>query len=225
MDWSVQNLVSRCIKASLLGGMLLLTACSGSGKRSALPFYQDAELTPQWLSAETQIGGKIHRVAPFSLTDQNHREITETDLDGKIVVANFFFTHCGGICPTTMSHMKQIQKAVAGNSEVLLLSYTIDPDQDTAEVLTQYARDRKISTTNWRLLTGPKEALYGMARASFFADSNLGPAKSDSDFLHTETFYLLDGKRRIRGIYNGTQNREVGKILEDIGALQRETKG
>lgn len=222
MDWSARNLVSRCIKGSCLGMTLYLAACTGSSNVASLPYYQGEDLSPSWLSAKALSQDPPHQVGAFSLEDQAKRNITEADLDGKIVLVNFFFTRCGGVCPTTMSHMKNIQTALASDPRILLLSFTVDPETDNADTLSQYAKERNISTANWRLVTGSKEKIYEMARHSFFADKDLGLDKSNDAFLHTETFYLLDGDRRIRGLYNGTQSRDMSKILEDVRLLEKD---
>ena len=221
MDWSVRNLASRCIKSLWPVMILCLGACSTSSKLAALPYYQGEDLTPVWLSSKALSAEPPQQVGPFSLEDQAKEKITEADLDGKIVVVNFFFTSCGGVCPTTMSHMKKIQTALASDPRILLVSFSVDPETDTAEILSQYAKERNISTVNWRLVTGSKAKIYEMARNSFFDDKDLGLDRTDDGFLHTETFYLLDGDRRIRGLYNGTQSREALKILEDIRLLEK----
>jgi protein SCO1/2 len=187
-----------------------------------LPFYSDADFTPKWTEANSAAYDSIHSIAPFAFVNQDGDTISEKTFEGKICVADFFFTSCGGICPTMTANMKKIQDAFKDDDEVLLLSHSVTPEMDSVSVLREYARSVGAITGKWHLVTGAKEAIYQIARKSYFADEDLGEQRSEDDFLHTENFLLIDKKRRIRGVYKGTFPLEISRLIEDIRILQSE---
>lgn len=204
--------------------MILVVFCIGcsTGKHEELPFYVDADFTPKWISARSEEYAMIHKVSPFSLTNQNGEIITDEDFEGKLYVADFFFTSCGRICPRVASNMKKVQEAVSDDSEVLLISHSVTPERDSVAVLREYAQKIGAKSGKWHLVTGTRKEIYKLARESYFADEDLGLAKSDDEFLHTENLILVDKDRRIRGIYKGTFPTEIDRLVEDIGILKRE---
>ena len=181
----------------------------------ALPVYRSADLAPEWVDLDDPTE-PAHRVGPFALTDQTGRAVTEADLDGRVTVVSFFFARCTSICPSLRSNLADVQAAVAGDDGVQILSLTVQPEHDTAAVLAAYAGANGVDADRWRLLTGDRDAIYGLARASFFADV------AEGGFLHTETVYLLDAERRIRGVYTGTLPLEVRHLIDDARALRDE---
>ena len=190
-----------------------------------LPYYEDRDFTPHWFHAPAKVPADFHTIPPFSLTDQQGRTVTEADLDGHLTVANFFFTACPGICPMTTANMKRVQDAFADDDDVLLVSHSITPDADSVAALQAFAAQTGVLADRWRLVTGTREAIYALGKDAYFADDDLGEtvAAPDAAFTHTESFYLLDGERRIRGIYNGMNSAAVTQLIEDIQTLQRET--
>lgn len=202
----------------LISLTLLGIACSEPAP-SKIPFYNSADFTPIFLSevaAEKEI---THRISPFEFYNQDSAKVTSESLTGKIYVANFIFTTCNSICPDMVSQMKRIEKAFLGNPQVAFLSFSVTPWIDDVKTLKKYSEVNQISSDHWSLLTGGKEAIYTLARQSFFAEESLGFSKDSTDFLHTEHFILVDGKGRIRGIYNGTLPLDADQCIEDIQAL------
>ncbi|MFB6306617.1 MAG: SCO family protein, partial [Flavobacteriales bacterium] len=137
---------------------------------------------------------------------------------GKIYIANFFFTTCRTICPKMTKQFQRIQKEFENNDEILLLSHTVDPKHDTAEVLKEYAKKHNAIEGKWIFATGNKEEIYDLARKSYFTVTSEGDG-GKFDFIHTENFVLIDKKKRIRGFYDGTSPKEVDKLIRDIKKL------
>lgn len=210
---------------NLLIGFLIMffSSCTISNDET-LPFYVDSDFTPQWIGTGSKEYKKIHTIAPFTFINQNGMTIDETDFNDRIYVVDFFFTSCGGICPKMTSNMVKIQEAFKGDDKVLLLSHSVTPEQDSVAVLRKYARSVGAISGKWHLVTGPKEAIYTVARKSYFADEDLGQPINDNDFLHTENLILVDKKRRIRGLYKGTMPMDVNRLIADISILKEEYK-
>lgn len=167
---------------------------------------------------------KRHFIPDFALTNQNGKVITQKDYENKIYVADFFFTTCGTICPIMTSNMKKVQRAVLLDDEIKLLSHTVTPEIDTVAQLKRYAREKGVIDSKWNLVTGSKKDIYNLARKSYLA-AKYDPSKEDGyGIVHTENFVLVDKKKRIRGRYDGTNNEEIEKLLEDIKILKEEDK-
>lgn len=200
---------------------LMLTAFSCQEKaieETPLPFFNSADFTPEWIDAKDDAYEQIHRIASFSLLDQNGQSISNKDLEGSIYVADFFFTICPSICPKMTSNLATVQEAFSPE-QVKLLSFSVMPWADSVSVLHNYAELRGIESQQWHLLTGGTEEIYNLARKSFFAEKKIGLSKTSDEFLHTENFILVDGKGRIRGVYNGTLPLEMIRLKDDIQTL------
>ena len=165
---------------------------------------------------------KHHRIAPFSLTNQNGKTITQKDYDNKIYVADFFFTTCQTICPIMTDHMLQIQKEVKDDPDVLLLSHSVIPEHDTPSVLKKYALKKGVHDRKWNLVTGSKKEIFTLARKSYLAVKDLPGTSDDLDMVHTENFMLIDKKKQIRGYYDGTEEEDIERLLKDIAILKEE---
>ena len=186
-----------------------------------LPVYTDRDLTPRFVDPDT--ASDLHRVGSFQLTDQHGTAVTAADLEGRISVVSFFFARCPAICPSLISNLERARQAFAGDDQVVLFSVSIDPQTDSVAVLSHYARLRRIDGRRWHLLTGQRDAVYALARRSFFAESTIPGARGQGDFLHTELVYLVDGRRRIRGVYNGLLPLDMPRLVDDIRALKLES--
>jgi len=203
----------------------LLPACKNEEKpqpEKQLPYYNTADFTPQWIVGGAAKKAAFHTIPPFSFTDQNGKTITEKTTDGKIYVANFFFTRCPGICPKLTKNLSLVQDAVKDDTAVLLISHSVTPESDSVARLLRYANENNIITGKWHLLTGNRDSIYTLARQSYFADEDLGQQKDASDFLHTENMLLIDKHKHIRGIYKGTSETEMKNLIADIRLLEKE---
>ncbi len=191
-------------------------------KTKILPFYNTNEFTPQWISNNSKGYDNIHRIAPFSLTNQDGRVITNKNLEGSIYVADFFFTTCPSICPILAKNMFAIQEEFKNDDSVKLISHTVMPWVDSVEVLKEYATNKGVISNKWHLLTGDRDEIYDLARTSYFADEDFVKTKDESEFIHTENVLLIDKKGRIRGVYNGTLALETKRLIRHIETLKKE---
>ncbi len=167
------------------------------------------------------MGEKGHRIGDFQLVNQDGKMVSNGQWQGKIVVADFFFTHCPTICPKMTSSMKRINEEFREEKWIWLSSFSVDPERDSAEQLKRYAVRFGIATGRWDLLTGDKKEIYRLARNSFMivaTDGDGGPY----DFIHSEKLVLIDPQKRIRGYYDGTDDREVKQLINDIKKLRNE---
>ena len=194
-------------------------------REEPLPVINPVDLDEEMVDPEMLRIGNGHRIGDFSFLNQDGETITQTELEGKVFVAEYFFTTCGTICPKMNKQMRRIQFEFADNDEVRLMSFTVDPEVDTVEQMKRYAVDHGAKTGQWHFLTGAKKDLYSLARKSFFV---LKPAEAQnlgdvgSDFIHTNNFVLVDRQGRIRGYYDGTSKDEVDELMLDIGRLLEE---
>jgi protein SCO1/2 len=197
--------------------LFIIVSCKDSKKQ--LPYYDAPDFTPKW---EMPNNKKFHQIRPFKLINQENQIFTEKDIEGKICVADFFFTTCPGICPKMTNSMADIQKAFINDDEILLLSHSVTPDKDSVPVLKQYAQDKKVDFKRWKLLTGNKNEIYDLGRKFYFVEEDEGIKKGNDVFLHTENFILIDKKRHIRGIYNGLDPNSILNLIRDIKVLKDE---
>ncbi|MWB93733.1 SCO family protein [Flavobacterium sp. GA093] len=189
--------------------------------QKTLPIYNPADVNPEMVDSTVQYKSKYHTIADFSFVNQNGDTITQKNYEGKIYVADFFFTTCGSICPKMTTNLADVQKAVLNNPKIMLLSHTVFPETDSIPVLKAYAIKHGVVDSKWNLVTGDKKEIYKMARKSYLA-VKLGRPDQLYDMVHTENFVLVDQKRRVRGFYDGTNKEEIKRLLEDIDFLSKE---
>lgn len=189
--------------------------------QKTLPIYNPADVNPELVDSTIQYKSKYHTIADFSFVNQNGDTITQKNYEGKIYVADFFFTTCGSICPKMTTNLEDVQKAVLNNPKVMLLSHTVFPEVDSIPVLKAYAIKHHVVDSKWNLVTGDKKEIYTMARKSYLA-VKLGRPDQLYDMVHTENFVLVDQKKRVRGFYDGTNKEEIKRLLEDIDFLSKE---
>lgn len=182
-----------------------------------LPVYQPNMVNPELVDSTLLDVKKYHTIADFSLVNQNGKTVTQKDYKDKIYVADFFFTTCPTICPIMTKNMAAIQDKIG--EEVMLLSHSVTPQIDSVAQLKKYALEKGVDDSKWNLVTGDKKQIYALARKSYLAVKNDGDG-GPYDMIHTENFILVDKERRIRGFYDGTNPKEIDKLLGDIEILK-----
>ncbi len=202
----------------VLSAIILTLFYSALKPKKTLPIYNPADVNPELVDSTVQYISKYHTIADFSFTNQNGKTITQKDYEGKIYVADFFFTTCGSICPKMTTNLSDVQKAFANNPKVKLLSFTVFPETDSVPVLKAYAKKNQVNDTKWNLVTGDKKEIYTLARKSYLA-VKLGKPSELYDMVHTENFVLVDTKKRVRGFYDGTNKDDIKRLIEDITFL------
>lgn len=199
--------------------------------KKSLPIYNPSDINPELVDSTIQFIAKNHTIADFKFTNQNGKTITQKDYEGKIYVADFFFTTCPTICPKMTNNMVWLQNKLKDNPKVMLLSHSVTPEIDSVPVLKKYALDKGVIDAKWNLVTGDKRDIYYIARKSYLAVKT-GKPDELYDMVHTENFVLVDDKRRVRGFYDGTNLdaptepgiKNVSQLLEDILFLCNEKK-
>jgi protein SCO1/2 len=186
-----------------------------------LPVYNPADVNPRLVDESVFHIRTDHKVADFSLTNQNGKTVTQKDYEGKIYIADFFFTKCQTICPIMTNNMVKIQEQFSEDTNVMFLSLSVTPEMDSVPVLREYADRKGVDDAKWNVTTGNKKHIYDLARKSYFAVLDQGDG-GVQDFIHTENFVLVDTKRQIRGYYDGTDLEDIDRLISDIVVLQEE---
>lgn len=180
-----------------------------------LPIYNPSDLNPELVDSSMLTINDGHTISDFNLINQNGTVITQNDYAKKVFVTDFFFTRCPSICPVMTNNMEKLQNEFLKDERVKLLSISVTPEMDSIPILKSYAKKNGAITTKWNITTGYKKHIYELARKSFFAVNDIGDGGLQ-DFIHTPNFVLVDTKKRIRGIYDGTQDDEIQRLIQDI---------
>lgn len=189
---------------------------SGKHKFRTLPYYGQREVNGP---GDTT----YFTVPPFAFTDQDGNLVTDRTVTDRVMVVDFFFTRCKSICPRMSAEMQQLQFKLdePAFKEVLFLSHTVDPEHDTPEVLKTYARKLQADTARWKFVTGEAEAIYRQGNLGYLLSANADTAAAEQ-FVHSPQFVLVDKRRHIRGMYDGTSTSSVDSLALDIKMLLRE---
>jgi protein SCO1/2 len=190
-------------------------------KNPRLKIYKPSDVNPKLVDESVRSNELEHSVAEFELYSQDGDTISLGDVDGKIYVADFFFTTCENICPKMTSQMKSLHDFYFNDEDVMFVSHTVYPEIDSVQVLNAYAEKYQINSDKWIMLTGAKEEIYSLARKSYFAVLTEGDG-GQRDFIHTENFVLMDKNQRIRGYYDGTLPEDMERLKKDIEILRLE---
>ena len=183
---------------------------------------------------KTEKGKKVfdtawHRLPDFSLTNQQGDTVSWEGLKGKVVVADFFFTHCPTICPGLTRNMRWLQQSINNSQRVgdktpdflHFLSFSIDPERDSVTRLKQWADRFQVNPEQWWLLTGDKKDIYDLA----INEMKIGLVDGqgvDTNFIHTDHFVLIDSNRHVRGYYHGLDSASLKQLSNDIIFLTME---
>ena len=207
--------------------VLIIFSCQKMSKNNKdseytieLPYYNEPTFTPIWLDKSDPKIKNIHSIKTFDFQNQEGKWISQSNLKGKIYIANFFFTSCTTVCPKMATNLLKVQNEFSNNDKVKIMSHTVMPWVDNQKRLKEYGEINNIDSKFWYLLTGPKDEIYKIARESYFADEGFGKSVTTiNDFIHTEKFFLIDSNNKIRAIYNGTLSLETSRMIEDIKSL------
>ena len=187
-----------------------------------LPVFQPADINSELVDESIQDQKTNHHVLPFELYDQFGRTITLDSLDGRIFVADFFFTTCPDICKDMAEQKRRLQDAMSEDPNFAIVSHSVTPEIDTVEVMHAYGERQGAKRDRWYLLTGDKTEIYRLARKSYFAVVDGGGDGGPYDFIHTENFVLVDPLGQLRGFYDGTSADDVDRLIRDISVLRKE---
>jgi protein SCO1/2 len=171
-----------------------------------------------------------HTTANIRLQNQLGDTVSLYDKKGKIIVADFFFTHCGSICPKLTANMVKLQQSFIRGGDtrkkidtsiVQFISFTVDPERDSVQALKEYADRFGVNHDNWWMLTGSRDSIYKFAFEELKVDK-FSTEPINPDFVHTSRFVLIDKEYTVRGYYNGLDSVSLSKLARDIGLLMLE---
>ena len=191
--------------AFLTAAVSLIASCG----RERLPVYSD--------------------VPDFELIERDGSTVRRADLEGRVWAADFIFTNCAGPCPRLSSHMADLQRALESYPEVRLVSFSVDPERDSPEVLTRYAARYAADPERWLFLTGGKQRMYDLIAKGFLLavdDGSVAPGGEPGPGIitHSLKFALVDRQGRIRGYYAGEEADVVERMLPDVETLLGERR-
>lgn len=207
--------MNKCLLWASVVLLYLFTACTHREKvKEQLPFYGIRSL-------DAQGDTLFHTIDSFSFTNQDSQKVTRSTFDGKVYVADFFFTSCPTICPTMTQQLLRVHNAFKDSSDLLLLSHSIDFKNDSVPVLKAYAEKLEVNASKWHFVTGSRESIYDVAKNKYYI-SAMEDEAAPGGYLHNGKFVLVDREGHIRGYYTGTEAKPVGKLIEDIRKLLNE---
>jgi len=191
---------------------------TGTHNFDHLPYYGEKEVNAP---GDTT----YYQVPPFTFTDAFGNTVTDRSTEGRIIVADFFFTRCTSICPKMTAQMQQLQFKLdePAYADILFLSHTVDPLNDSLEVLRRYARRYQADSSRWKFVTGDPAAIYRQGNNGYLL-SAMEDSTAAEQFVHDQRFVLVDKRRHIRGFYDGTDTEEVGRLATDLKMLMKEER-
>lgn len=174
---------------------------------------------------EFEIEGKIvkdtvfHKIADFSFTNQEGKQVNNASVEGKVYVADFFFTSCPTICPIMKTQMLRVYEKYKDEPNFMILSHTLDPEHDTPELLKDYAAKIGVEDDKtWNFLSGDQEKIFEIGQTSYLTTA-MSDKNEPGGILHSGAFVLVDQQGRIRGVYDGTKEEQVNRLMKDIPKL------
>ncbi|MBK9937630.1 MAG: SCO family protein [Chitinophagaceae bacterium] len=224
----------KALYAVMLAMLLPLTAYFIVKRKSETAVTMPRHYLPDSVVTVTKKGKRVedtawHRLADFALTNQEGKPVSWDSLKGKIIIADFFFTHCPTICPGLTLNMKRMAESIHNgqrvgdrtNKQVHFLSFSIDPERDSVERLKYWADKYQIDPEQWWLLTGDKKAIYNMVIEEMKVGLVDGQGV-DTNFIHSDRFVLIDSNRHVRGYYKGLDSVDLAKLSNDLVLLTME---
>jgi protein SCO1/2 len=203
------------------GFLYYLLTSEGKNRYTRLPIYGPKAVAKTFHEVKgKKIADTIYHTLPdFKLTDQNGRQVSLKTFNNKIIIVNFFYTHCPGICSRMNLNVSRLDSIYTKNDMVYFASITVDPDRDTQDVLKNYAAGFRQGSARRMFLTGDTSTIYNLARNGFLVNA-LQTGKDD--FIYSDKLILIDSEKRIRGYYTGASTDDVGKLDDEIKVLMAE---
>lgn len=201
--------------------LALLLALAGCTQTDKLPILGQREAVTKQVDGKTVTDSVYHTIPDFKFVSQNGDTVTAATVKDKIYVADFFFTSCPTICPKMKTQLKRVYERFKANPDVLLLSHTIDPAHDSVPVLKEFAQELGVTGKNWLFVTGDRDKIYDIGQNSYMVTAQ-ADSSAPGGVVHSGAFILVDKDRHIRGIYDGTTETGVDKLMADMDKLLSE---
>ncbi|NDU95497.1 SCO family protein [Spirosoma terrae] len=205
----------------LLVMLTLFWSCQSSD--NSLPILGQRKAVTKTIDGKVVTDSVDHTIPDFKFTSQYGDTVTAHDFTGKIYVADFFFTTCPTICPKMKMQLKRVYEKFKNNPNVALLSHTINPEHDSVAVLKEFADNLGVTGHQWLFVTGDKEAIYDIGQNSYMVTAQ-EDSSAPGGVVHSGAFILVDKDRHIRGIYDGTTEEGVDKLMADMDRLLTDYK-
>ena len=205
----------------VLGLTTTLLSCGPSD--DTLPILGQREAVTKVVNGKTVTDSVYQTVPDFKFVSQYGDTVTAKALDNKIYVADFFFTSCPTICPKMKVQLKRVYEKFKGNPDVMLLSHTIDPAHDSVAVLKEFASNLGVTGKQWLFVTGDRDKIYDIGQHSYMVTAQ-ADSTAPGGVVHSGAFILVDKAKHIRGIYDGTTEEGVDKLMNDMERLLAEYK-
>jgi protein SCO1/2 len=196
---------------------VILWSCSNSTDQK-LPILGARTPVQNTVDGKTTVDTVYKTIPPFQFVNQDSLAVTNHDFDGKIYVADFFFTSCPDVCPIIQRNMLKVYQKYKNNRQVKLVSYTIDAAHDRPSKLKQYATKLGVDGTQWEFLWGSKQSVFSLAKNDYQVSVD-DDTKGPGGFAHEGFLVLVDKDKRMRGVYDGTSNEQVAKLMKDMDTL------
>lgn len=195
--------------------------CSCVDDNKKLPILGHREAVEKVIDGKTVVDTIYQTIPSFSLLDQDSVVIDNKVMSDKIYIADFFFTSCPSICPIMKKQMLRVYDAYKDEKQLAFLSHTIDPKHDTIPALKKYSEKLGVDGTKWHFVYGDRETVYQLARNGYFTIAE-EDEKAPGGIMHMGYFTLVDESGKIRGMYNGVDEKEVDNLISDIKILLKE---
>lgn len=200
--------------------LFMLGSCSQNTDR--LPILGERDTIKRMIEGKEVVDTVYHTIPDFKFINQDGDTVTAQNLKDKIYVADFFFTTCPTICPVMKKQMLKVYDKIKGQPDVAILSHTIDPQHDTPAVLKQYASDLGVKDAKqWMFVTGEREKIYDIGEHHYLVVAG-ADSTAPGGYIHSGAFILIDKEKRVRGMYNGTDDEGTKRLLADIERLKAE---
>jgi len=210
--------------ANVLFGVILLCACKFNSDNKTLPIYGNRSPVTKTVNGQTVIDTIYATIPAFKFVNQHGDSTGSKNLDGKIYVADFFFTSCPSICPIMQRNMLAVYNAYKNTGDVKIVSFTIDPKYDTPTVLKNYADKLGVTGNSWWFLQGNRDTVYKIAEKNYLVAVSKDSTVAGG-YVHQGYFVLVDKQKRVRGSYDGTDPKQVAQLIDDIKTLKTEPAG
>lgn len=205
----------------LVGLLLALSSCGSSSDK--LPILGQREAVTKVIDGKPVTDSTYQAIPDFAFVSQYGDTVTAKTLDNKIYVADFFFTSCPTICPKMKVQLKRVYERFKGNPDVMMLSHTIDPAHDSVPVLKEFSENLGVTGKQWLFVTGDREKIYDIGQSSYMVTAQ-ADSTAPGGVVHSGAFILVDKAKHVRGIYDGTTEAGVNKLMADIDRLLAEYK-
>lgn len=203
----------------VLSLVLFCSACSHKKQDSGLPYLGNFDVEQSTVDG-VKVSDTIYPTIPsFTYRNQHGDKVKASDMKGKVWVTDFFFSTCPTICPIMTTQMKRLNTMTADiNEHIQYLSFSINPNHDQPEVLTKYIEHHGIEATNWNFLTGNEAETHALG-VDYFLVHAASDENSPGGYAHSPAFVLVDQEGYVRGVYIGTDTKEVDKLEKDLRKL------